>query len=247
MQAELPESLKEATTLRVSLDSPEQITPFDQLFSRVSSWLSLIKIVKVVLDFINRASERAALKSGKQIAAKPRASTELATKIIISAVQRSSFPRCFPSLPSPPPKNLVGLCPIFEESILKVGGRLRHSQLTHPTKFPILLPPDSPVTLLLMRHFHSLTNHQGRVVTMAAIREAGYYINRGTGAVKKFIHNCVTCKKLRGSLLEQRMNDLPYDRLESCPPFTYCGMDVFGHYHVSDGITTRRNLSLIHI
>ena len=39
------------------------------------------------------------------------------------------------------------------------------------------------------------------------------------------------------------MSDLPADRLESTPPFLNTGMDIFGHYFVSDGVSTRRSNS----
>lgn len=39
------------------------------------------------------------------------------------------------------------------------------------------------------------------------------------------------------------MADLPPDRLECVPPFTNTGMDVFGPYELTDGMTTRRSNS----
>ena len=40
------------------------------------------------------------------------------------------------------------------------------------------------------------------------------------------------------------MSDLPFDRLEETPPFTYCGLDCFGPFQVSEGKTTRQSSSL---
>nr|XP_054591067.1 uncharacterized protein LOC129154842 [Nothobranchius furzeri] len=40
------------------------------------------------------------------------------------------------------------------------------------------------------------------------------------------------CRRLRGRLEEQRMADLPPERLKVCPPFTYVGLDVFGPWSV---------------
>lgn len=42
------------------------------------------------------------------------------------------------------------------------------------------------------------------------------------------LNKCVTCKKLRGPLIEQHMADLPADRTEVTPPFTNVGFDIFG-------------------
>ena len=50
--------------------------------------------------------------------------------------------------------------------------------------------------------------------------------------VRQFISKCVTCRHLRGSQGEQKMADLPKSRVEPTPPFTYCGVDYFGPWHV---------------
>lgn len=120
-------------------------------------------------------------------------------------------------------------------------GRLRHSNLPVGEKHPIILAKDSPLTKLLIVYYHQKTHHQGRVITQAALRTAGYFIPKGSSTLKNFLKQCVTCQKLRGPRLEQIMSDLPPDRLECTPPFTHCGMDVFGPYLVTDGISTRRN------
>ena len=49
------------------------------------------------------------------------------------------------------------------------------------------------------------------------------------------IASCVTCRKLRGAVLEQKMSDLPEDRLDCHPPFTYCGVDYFGPFTIKEG------------
>lgn len=51
--------------------------------------------------------------------------------------------------------------------------------------------------------------------------------------ITSFIHNCVKCRKLRGRQEEQRMADLPAERLEVAPPFSYIGTDVFGPWTIS--------------
>jgi len=50
--------------------------------------------------------------------------------------------------------------------------------------------------------------------------------------VAKHIRNCIVCKKSRGKTLDQKMSDLPKDRLEPSPPFTYCAVDYFGPFYV---------------
>ena len=139
---------------------------------------------------------------------------------------------------------LTPLSPFLDESgVLRVGGRLKHSNLKHGEKFPIILPSKGTFTNLVLQHYHNRSRHQGRVVTMASIRSAGYFILKGSSTIRKFLNQCVTCRRLRAPFVEQLMADLPSDRLERAPPFTHCGMDVFGPYAISESRVTRANKS----
>ena len=50
--------------------------------------------------------------------------------------------------------------------ILRVGGRLRCASLTDEIKFPVILPRNSHITKLIVKHFHECTHHQGKVITL---------------------------------------------------------------------------------
>ena len=45
----------------------------------------------------------------------------------------------------------------------------------------------------------------------------------------------IRCKQLRGQLQQQKIADLPQDRMCVEPPFTYCGVDLFWSFVVKDG------------
>ena len=72
-------------------------------------------------------------------------------------------------------------------------------------------------------------------MTHNAIRQAGYYIINGRSNVFHYVSKCVTCRKLRGRMQDQKMADLPSERVAPSPPFTYSGMDIFGHFIIKDG------------
>ncbi|KAJ8353346.1 hypothetical protein SKAU_G00209130 [Synaphobranchus kaupii] len=74
--------------------------------------------------------------------------------------------------------------------------------------------------------------HQGRQFTEGAIRAAGLWIVAGKRLIGSILHHCVICRKLRGKLEVQKMADLPPERLDTSPPFTYVGLDVFGPWTV---------------
>ena len=114
----------------------------------------------------------------------------------------------------------------------------------------MLLPKKHHIADLVTRHYHRQAHHQGRQITHGAIHQAGYWLIGGHKTVAKELSRCVTCKKLRGPVLEQRMADLPADRTEVAPPFTNVGFDVFGPWMVHtrktrEGTTNSKRWGLV--
>ena len=70
---------------------------------------------------------------------------------------------------------------------------------------------------------------------MNEIRHAGYWIIHEQSMVSNVINKCVKCRRQRGSTEAQKMADLPVDRSEESPPFTYAGVDAFGPWYIRDG------------
>ena len=134
---------------------------------------------------------------------------------------------------------------VDEEGVLRVGGRLTHSTMQDSIKYPIILPKSSHVTSLMVKHFHGKIQHQGRGMTVNEIRQSGFWIIGCSKVVSSCIFNCVTCRKLRGKTEVQKMADLPEDRLEALPPFSYCGMDCFGPFIVKEGRKEHKKYGLL--
>ncbi|VDI77363.1 Hypothetical predicted protein [Mytilus galloprovincialis] len=128
---------------------------------------------------------------------------------------------------------LVSLNPfVDQEGILRVGGRLSHADIEINEKHPIIIPGKHHIATLLIRKFHHQVKHQGRLITNGVIRTGGYWITGSKRIVSSMIHKCIICRKLRGKLQFQKMADLPFDRLEPGPPFTYVGVDCFGPWEI---------------
>ena len=72
-------------------------------------------------------------------------------------------------------------------------------------------------------------------MTINEIRSAGYWTINCNSAVKSLIAKCFICRHLRGSICQQKMADLPKERLSQEPPFTYCGIDMFGRILMKEG------------
>ena len=68
--------------------------------------------------------------------------------------------------------------------------------------------------------------HDGRGATLNELR--WILDHQCNAAVRSLIFKCVKCWRLRDRLGEQKMADL--HRLAEAPPFTYCGVDMFGPF-----------------
>lgn len=77
-----------------------------------------------------------------------------------------------------------------------------------------------------------------------AICQAGYWLVNGNHTVAKELSLPVVCEKLQGPAVEQRMADLPANRIEATPPFTNVGFDVFGPWFIQTRRTRERTTSL---
>ncbi|KAG1935726.1 hypothetical protein F2P79_019030 [Pimephales promelas] len=128
------------------------------------------------------------------------------------------------------------LCPFLDDQgVMRVGGRLAHAALHLHMRYPAILPRDSHVSALLIKHYHERVYHQGRGMTINELRANGIWILGCSKLVSSHIHKCTRCRKFRRCTEQQRMADLPEDRMETTAPFTYCGMDCFGPFHIKEG------------
>ena len=123
-----------------------------------------------------------------------------------------------------------------EDGIIRVGRRLDKLNLNNECKHLIVLPRGSPISKLIITWCHKKTGHKGRGMTLNIIRISGFWIVCANSATRKFIHYCVACRSLRGKLGEQKITDLPFDRLQGEPPFTYCRVDWFCYLQQTKGI-----------
>jgi len=71
-------------------------------------------------------------------------------------------------------------------------------------------------------------------MTLNELRQCGYWVIGGTSAVGCFISKCTICRRFRAPTQDQ-MADLPKDRTEPVPPFTYSVVDYFGPFYIKDG------------
>lgn len=128
------------------------------------------------------------------------------------------------------------LDPYLQDGILRVGGRLHKSAMPEVSKHPIIMPKDLHATNLLLQDIHEKTGHWQNLHALSP--SSAVLIPSANAAIRKLLFCCVTCRKKHAKTQEQKMADLPMDRLlPDKPPFTNVGMDYFGPTEVKKGRT----------
>ncbi|XP_015122549.1 uncharacterized protein LOC107044981 [Diachasma alloeum] len=93
---------------------------------------------------------------------------------------------------------LAKLTPTLDElNIMRLGGRLKNSDLHPEETHPIILPRQSRFTTLMIEEAHRRTLHGGTQLTLAYTRQR-YWILGGRGTVRAYILRCAICTRHRG-------------------------------------------------
>ncbi|KAJ8036706.1 hypothetical protein HOLleu_20758 [Holothuria leucospilota] len=168
-----------------------------QRFLRFSTWLSLRRavanlIVRVKNFKITRghiADNNTPADNNVNNFPRPPTVAELpkAERVILKAVQEEGFSAEISKLRAakansehtkPTIKKGSPLCRLNpfldEDGIIKVGGRLGRSDLPFTERHPILLPKNTHLSRLIVEHFHGKVLHQGRQMTLGAVRSGGF-------------------------------------------------------------------------
>ena len=208
---------------------------FDGAAQRISKWNRLIRVVSKVIWFVWTIRERIKIKHGQTAEDRSGQRVEdMAVQHLIRECQVECF--CGETVSS----EYGPLSPFTDrDGIIRVGGRLKNSSYGLFVKHPILLPARNQLSNLILRYYHELSKHQGRHVTLGALRDAGYYMVKGNRAIRELLKTCVICRKLRAPCEQQFMADLPSDRTEAAPPFTNTGLDVMGPWQIRTSRQTR--------
>ncbi|XP_034081069.1 uncharacterized protein LOC117552007 [Gymnodraco acuticeps] len=165
--------------------------------------------------------------------------TENAEKAIICHEQRQHFKEEIALLEKGKQCNrgssLYKLDPIIDAGLLRVGGRTRKMAMPTEVKHPMILPKHSNISKLILSHIHNQVGHSGRGHMLSKLHQR-YWLSAANSSARRIIKNCVFCRRLQARAGEQKMADLPLDRITpDLPPFTHVGIDYFGPIEVKRG------------
>lgn len=198
---------KEEATLKVftAVTSDVSILPKTNTFGKLQ------RVIAYVLRFIKKC------KGGKIDGHVTTREKKDATIVIIKQVQKEHFSDEIRALKSGNNINssskIKSLCAFLDENgLLRVGGRLKHSELQYDTKHQMLLPK-SDITNLIIDEAHRYGLHSGPRLTEAILRKRYWLIN-SQSCIRKQIKRCVKCARYNPKLQCQIMADLPSSRVK---------------------------------
>ena len=96
--------------------------------------------------------------------------------------------------------------------LLTVGGRVSHADIDEIGKHPYIIPYTHPVATLINRNQHEVA-HLGREWVLGIVRRR-FWIIKARRIVNRVSRNCLVCKQMFASTEQQRMADLPPERLD---------------------------------
>eukprot|EP00079_Xenopus_tropicalis_P036905 XP_017950676.1 PREDICTED: uncharacterized protein LOC101733728 [Xenopus tropicalis] len=209
--------------------------------SRFSNWTTVVNVVARIQRLARRTRKFEPLNVEERMRAE-----DTVIKLIHQKFYKEEL-KMLSQEPGRIPNNhpLHQLNLILQDGIIRVGGRLENAPLSFRVKHPAILPKDSTLTSLIIDHHHTRSSHQGRGLTLSYLRDGGYWIVNGSKTVAKHIKQCVLCRKTRRPTEDQRMANLPMDRVEPSPPFSYCGMDCFGPFYTKQDRKEHKRYGLL--
>ncbi|XP_046560573.1 uncharacterized protein LOC124269595 [Haliotis rubra] len=241
---ELPEDDPEIKTVNTTLLQNPVESPLSKLISYCSSWIKLKKFVGYYLLFFSYLKVKTSQKklTETEVIRETKLDVQIlqkSEKVILTQVQHSCFQELFDALENQRPtcvsKPIRKLDPIIVDGLIRVGGRLSRSSLDFEAKYPVLLPKESRVTDLIVRDAHEAVGHLGKAAMTTNLRQKYWILGLGY-LIKNITSKCVICRSYMAQQRDQKMADLPLDRV-SCDeaPFMRVGVDFFGPFAAKRG------------
>ena len=216
------------------------------LFNRFSTFTRLIRVIGYCLRFVHRARKDRSAEHAHENNSLTANELRASEKRIIRLVQETHFAEELRALKSrkaiSTSSSLLSLNPFLDNrGLLRVGGRLENSALSHDAKHQLIMPGNSHITDILVQYEHRRLLHAGCQLTTASLREK-YWILACRRNVRRVLNKCVRCFRVRPSGVEVLMGDLPAARVMPGRPFTTCGIDYAGPLLTKERVRSKTTL-----
>lgn len=204
----------------------------DTLLERFSNLSKVLRILCYCLRFPNNITKPSTKRSGTP------SQHELSQSlmVLIKHVQRSVFSETISKINRGQTlsKPLRRLAPFLDsEGFLRVGGRLRNSNLSYSAKHPLLLPKSHRLTTLIIEDTHVKYCHPG-LKTLHYLIVQQFWIISARKTIEKILSKCIRCFRARPKFCGPPvMGDLPSHRIRELKPFSHIAIDFCGPFFIT--------------
>ncbi|XP_061729202.1 uncharacterized protein LOC133534129 [Cydia pomonella] len=210
-----------------TLSTAEPTHPIHDLALRCSTWTKLIRSLVYAFRFVKLLNSQGSITPND---------LEYAECRVLRYEQATHFSRELDAIKNNkliPSKSVLKLRPfIDDQGLLRVGGRLTHSQLSFDQKHQILLSAKGRVVSLLIDYYHSSNLHTGPALVLALIRQK-YWILSARNLIRQRVHKCNSCFKLKPLSTQPPMGDLPPIRVSQVKAFVHTAVDYGGPFYIT--------------
>jgi len=189
----------------VTVAQPDPVT---RIMENFSSWYRIKKCIAWILRYRANLLRSVARRKANEVKTinndKPKPITlqelQLAEREVLRYVQRQAFSNEIARLESTGQQQIKKTSPIYKldpkyiNGMLCVGGRLKHAPIDVDAKYPILLPKNHHVSVLIARYYHDQSGHSGIEHTLSLLRQV-YWLVNARATVRRITSQCISCKK----------------------------------------------------
>ncbi|UYV82438.1 hypothetical protein LAZ67_21002170, partial [Cordylochernes scorpioides] len=227
-ESEIVQSYGELIQIHYSSAEDVKTHSLPDSITRFSSYNRMKRTLAWCLRFFNNSRYPSNKFSGTLTTKEIRSSELKITKVVQECYFSVEINALLSSKALPKTNKLLCLNPFIDQNgILRVGGRLKLSSLSEFQKHPIILPPKSHVTELIIRQCHQEHFHSSFNLTCSILRRT-YWIVNGRSFVKQILKNCFQCFKVNARPNTQLMGELPSSRTTYIRSFARTGVDLAG-------------------
>lgn len=211
----------------ISLVTFSPFSVIDYYLERYSSLSRIQRIVAYSLRFIKNLRLKEELRM-----LEPFNQFELheALLLLVKQIQHKVFSQDINNLEKKRPlsKPLRKLSPFLDDQgVLRVGGRLAHSNLAYDHKHPAVLPRQHRLTDLIIEEAHRKNFHAGPQ-TLQYLISQNFWILSARRAIRQRLGKCLKCFRLHPTTLQPPMGNFPSYRVNQIKPFSIVGVDYGG-------------------
>ncbi|XP_055591303.1 uncharacterized protein LOC129743346 [Uranotaenia lowii] len=214
-----------------TVSAPAQIVEPNSIFALRESLSDLIRLTALMLRYVHNLRNRENHRTGFLSFQK----REEALLKLVSLAQQESYPEEIEELKKSgsvkSSSKIKNLTPRLSNGLLVVGGRLRNAELSVGRKHPFILSNHHPLTETIVAFYHLKYLHAGQELVISSLRERFWPV-QVRNLVRRVIHRCIKCYRVKPKVHEQLMGDLPPERVVEAPVFQRVGVDYCGPFSI---------------